>query len=210
MYAKLQNNALQVAQKQVQWEGQTVINPNKDILLALGYLPVQYTDPPTVDDGYYAVPRWTQTDSAIVQEWDVLKDARPMTESEVSRLIIAQQINSLTVDDNTALRMVGFYPAWEADTDYAAGFKVQYGGTLYKCLQAHTSQPDWTPDAAPSLWAKVLIPDPDVIPEWEQPDSTNGYSKGDKVKYNGAVYESLIDNNVWSPDAYPAGWQVVE
>ena len=80
---------------------------------------------------------------------------------------------------------------------------------LYKCLQAHTSQPDWTPDAAPSLWAKVSIPDPDVIPEWEQPDSTNGYSKGDKVKYNGAVYESLIDNNVWSPDAYPAGWEVV-
>lgn len=142
--------------------------------------------------------------------WEAAERNRPLTESEVTRLLIAQQINTLTVDDNTALRMLEFYPEWTTDTDYAAGFKAQYNGTLYKCLQAHTSQADWTPDAAPSMWAKVLIPDPDVIPEWEQPDSTNGYSKGDKVKYNGVVYESLIDNNVWSPDAYPAGWQVVE
>lgn len=117
---------------------------------------------------------------------------------------------SASLDDTDALNAIGLYPVWADDVSYVAGDRVRYDGVLYKCLQAHTSQPDWTPDAAPSLWAKVLIPDPDVIPEWEQPDSTNGYSKGDKVKYNGAVYESLIDNNVWSPDAYPAGWQVVE
>lgn len=117
---------------------------------------------------------------------------------------------SASLDDADALHAIELYPVWADDVSYVAGDRVRYDGVLYKCLQAHTSQPDWTPDAAPSLWAKVLIPDPDVIPEWEQPDSTNGYSKGDKVKYNGAVYESLIDNNVWSPDAYPAGWQVVE
>ena len=117
---------------------------------------------------------------------------------------------SASLDDADALNAIELYPVWADDVSYVAGDRVRYDGVLYKCLQAHTSQPDWTPDAAPSLWAKVLIPDPDVIPEWEQPDSTNGYSKGDKVKYNGAVYESLIDNNVWSPDAYPAGWQVVE
>ena len=117
---------------------------------------------------------------------------------------------SASLDDTDALNAIELYPVWADDVSYVTGDRVRYDGVLYKCLQAHTSQPDWTPDAAPSLWAKVLIPDPDVIPEWEQPDSTNGYSKGDKVKYNGAVYESLIDNNVWSPDAYPAGWQVVE
>ena len=117
---------------------------------------------------------------------------------------------SASLDDTDALNAIELYPVWADDVSYVAGDRVRYDGVLYKCLQAHTSQPDWTPDAAPSLWAKVLIPDPDVIPEWEQPDSTNGYSKGDKVKYNGVVYESLIDNNVWSPDAYPAGWQVVE
>ena len=73
---------------------------------------------------------------------------RPLTESEVSRLLIAQQINTLSVDDNTALRMVEFYPAWETDTDYPAGYKVQYGGKLWRCLQAHTSQTGWEPSTA--------------------------------------------------------------
>ena len=117
---------------------------------------------------------------------------------------------SASLDDADALNAIELYPVWADDVSYVAGDRVRYDGVLYKCLQDHTAQVDWTPTAAPSLWAKVLIPDSDTIPEWEQPDSTNGYSKGDKVKYNGAVYESLIDNNVWSPDAYPAGWQVVE
>ena len=63
---------------------------------------------------------------------------------------------------------------------------------------------------AVSLWAKILIPDPEVIPDWEQPDSTNPYMKGDKVRFEGKVYMSVIDNNVWSPAAYPAGWREVE
>lgn len=129
---------------------------------------------------------------------------RPMTAEEVTALLIKQQINTLEVDDNTALRMVEYYPEWTTDTDYATGFKVQYGGKLYKCLQAHTAQADWTPDASPSLWAKVLIPDPDVIPEWEQPDSTNPYMTGDKVTHNGKTWVSDIDNNVWTPGVY--GW----
>ena len=70
-------------------------------------------------------------------------------------------------------------------------------------------QAGWTPVTAPSLWAKVLIPDENVIPEWEQPDSTNPYMAGDKILFNGQVYESLIDNNIWSPEVYPAGWRIV-
>lgn len=140
-------------------------------------------------------------------EYEAAERTRPLTADEVSRMLIAQQINSLAVDDNTALRMVEFHPAWEAGTDYAAGFKVQYGGKLYKCLTAHTSQADWSPDAAPSLWAKVLIPDPDTIPEWEQPDSTNPYSKGDTVTHNGKTWVSTVDNNVWAPGVY--GWTEV-
>jgi len=84
--------------------------------------------------------------------------------------------------------------------------RVRYEGILYKCLMAHTSQLGWEPGIAPSLWAKVLIPDPDVIPEWEQPDSTNAYQIGDRVMFEGKVYESVIANNIWSPSAYPAGW----
>ena len=136
--------------------------------------------------------------------FEAAERTRPLTAREVTALLIKQQINTLTVDDNTALRMLEFYPEWTTDTDYATGFKVQYGGKLYKCLTAHASQADWTPDASPSLWAKVLIPDPDVIPEWEQPDSTNPYMQGDKVTHNGKTWTSTIDDNVWEPGVY--GW----
>lgn len=150
----------------------------------------------------------TQEEIAAMQAETAKAEAyertRPLTESEVSRLLIAQQINTLSVDDNTALRMLEFYPAWAADTAYPAGHKVQRGGKLWRCLQAHTSQDGWEPENAPSLWAKVLIPDPDVIPEWEQPDSTNPYMTGDKVAHNGKTWVSSVDNNVWEPGVY--GW----
>ena len=158
------------------------------------------------------IKNMTQEEISAMQsalaEFEAAERTRTLTTDEVIRMLIAQQINALTVDDNTALRMTEFYPEWTTDTDYAAGFKVQYGGKLYKCLQAHTSQPDWTPDAAPSLWAKVLIPDPDVIPEWEQPGATNAYMQGDKVTHNGKTWVSDIDNNVWTPGVY--GWVEAE
>jgi hypothetical protein len=124
------------------------------------------------------------------------------------RNVIAGAMQS--VDDETAILFTNLFPKWGNNAQYKVGYKVDYLGTLYKVLQDHTSQSDWTPDVTPSLYAKVLIPDPTVIPEWEQPDSTNGYMTGDRVMYNGSVYESLIDNNVWSPEAYPAGWQIIE
>lgn len=100
------------------------------------------------------------------------------------------------------------YPHWSGNgVSYSVGDRRQYDGALYKCLTAHTSQADWAPTAAPSLWAKVLIPDPGTIPEWEQPDSTNPYMAGDKVMHNGKTWVSDIDNNVWEPGVY--GWTVV-
>lgn len=114
------------------------------------------------------------------------------------------------LDDTDALKAVTLFPSWAPGTEYTAGTKVKHGGVLYSILQDHTSQDTWAPDTAPSLFAKVLIPDPFVIPEWEQPDSTNAYKTGDKVRFEGKVYESLIDGNVWSPSAYPAGWHIIE
>lgn len=115
-----------------------------------------------------------------------------------------------SLSDEDALEAVNLFPTWNSEVDsYAKDDRVLYNGILYKCLQTHTPQVAWTPAAAASLWAKVLIPDANVIPEWEQPDSTNPYMKGDKVTFEGQVYESLIDNNIWSPAAYPGGWQLV-
>lgn len=137
----------------------------------------------------------------LQSQTDLCGRFQPMTESEVSRLLITQQINTLSVDDQTALRMTEFYPEWSAGQAYTEGYKVQYGGVLYRCLTTHTSQTDWTPNASPSLWAKILISDENIIPEWEQPDSTNPYMIGDKVTHNGKTWESLVDNNVWEPGA---------
>lgn len=119
------------------------------------------------------------------------------------------EIASKSLNDEDALGGIELFPHWNEDKSYEVDDRVSYKGVLYKCLQAHTSQSTWIPTDSPSLWAKVLIPDPEVIPDWEQPDSTNPYMKGDKVRYNGKVYESLIDNNTWSPEAYPAGWSEV-
>lgn len=80
---------------------------------------------------------------------------RPLTAEEVTALLIRQQINTLEVDDNTALRMTEFYPDWASDTDYTVGYKVQYGGKLWRCLQAHTVQTGWEPENAPSLWTEI-------------------------------------------------------
>ena len=111
-----------------------------------------------------------------------------------------------------AITATCLHPKWSGDSvQYTAGQRVQDDGVLYTVLQAHTSQPDWKPAAAPSLFAKVLIPDPSVVPEWEQPGSTNPYMKGDKVKHNGKTWVSLIDNNVWEPGVTgtAALWQEV-
>lgn len=110
--------------------------------------------------------------------------------------------------DKQALTVSIIFPAWRGDgISYAAGDRVMHDGVLYKCLQAHTSQSTWSPRDAPSLWAKVLIPIPGEIPDWEQPSSTNPYSKGDKVKHNGKIWTSDIDGNVWEPGVY--GWTEV-
>lgn len=101
--------------------------------------------------------------------------------------------------DEQALSVKDLNEEWVPNKDYKTGDRKLYNEALYKCLQDHTAQAEWNPENAPSLWAKILIPDPEVIPEWEQPDSTNGYSAGDKVTHNGKTWESLADNNVWEP-----------
>ena len=81
---------------------------------------------------------------------------RPLTSEEVSAMLIRQQINTLDVDDNTALRMTEFYPEWTSGQAYTAAYKVQYGGNLWRCVQAHTAQSGWEPSTATaSLWEQI-------------------------------------------------------
>lgn len=130
-----------------------------------------------------------------------------MIRDEAQAIINAFVTLRESATDEIALTFLMIYPAWRPGIDYKAGKRVRYIGALYRVLQDHTSQADWTPDAAPSLFAKVLIPDPETIPEWEQPDSTNPYAKGDKVTHNGKMWISDIEGNVWEPGVY--GWSEV-
>ena len=126
------------------------------------------------------------------------------TQAEQLRKLLVKQADGLP--DEEIVNVPCFVEKWKAGVEYETGKRLNYNDTVYKVLQAHTSQEDWTPEAAPSLFAKVLIPDASVIPEWEQPDSTNPYMKGDKVTHNGDTWESDIDNNVWEPGVY--GWHI--
>lgn len=131
-----------------------------------------------------------------------------MTRFEARRYRRAIETGSQSLPDEAALEVVELFPDWSPTDSYEVNQRVRYESVLYRCLQAHTAQEAWTPVAAPSLWAKVLIPDENVIPEWEQPDSTNPYQIGDVVTHIGKTWESTVADNVWEPGVY--GWVEVE
>lgn len=126
---------------------------------------------------------------------------RERTTEEIQQADMQTAISYLS--DEQALTVKDLYADWnENGVGYIAGDRVQYNGKLYKCLQGHTSQADWSPEAAPSLWAEILAGQEGTpVGEWTQPESTNPYNKGDKVTHNGKTWESLIDGNVWEPGA---------
>lgn len=127
------------------------------------------------------------------------------------RAVIERGVAALDLDDAEAIEVAGLFPAWEPGKQYATGTRVQYAGGLFECVNAHTSAEEWSPPAAVSLWNSVKIDSETGLDEWTQPTGAHdAYSKGDKVVYNGSIYESVIDGNVWSPDAYPAGWKLTE
>jgi len=112
---------------------------------------------------------------------------------------------AVSLTDADALESVELFPAWAAGVAYTVDERIQYGGTLYRVVQAHTSQADWTPDKTPALFVVVSL---DEWPEFVQPTGAHdAYKKGDKITFEGKHYISLIDANVYSPTAYPAGWQ---
>lgn len=130
-----------------------------------------------------------------------------MTRQEAKEFIEAFVRLRKMATDEMSLQVLNLYPTWKEDVFYSINDRVLYNDVLYKVLQTHTSQANWTPDIATSLFGKVLIPDADVVPEWEQPDSINPYMTGDKISHNGKTWVSIIDNNVWEPGIY--GWEEV-
>lgn len=112
-----------------------------------------------------------------------------------------------TISDEMAITYPILFPLWGIGKHYSVGERVRYNDILYKVLQDHYSQDTWAPDVAPSLFAPLLIPDPNIIYDWVQPESTNGYMTGDKVRHNDIIWISTADNNVWEPGTTGAPWE---
>lgn len=127
-----------------------------------------------------------------------------MTRGKAKQLRRLIEQLAVTLNDETALTGVELFPAWAVGKAYAVNDRAQYNGTLYKCIQAHTSQADWMPSATPALWKTVSV---DEYPEWVQPTGAHdAYNIGDKVTYNGQHYVCTSNANVYAPDVY--GWQL--
>lgn len=128
-----------------------------------------------------------------------------MTRGKAKQLRALIEMLAITLDDATALTGVELFPAWATNVAYAVGNRVQYNGTLYKCVQAHTSQADWMPDATPALWVIVSV---EEWPEWIQPTGAHdAYDKDAKVSHNGKHWKNTIDANVYEPGVY--GWEEI-
>lgn len=128
-----------------------------------------------------------------------------MTRAKAKQLRQLIEQLAVTLDDETALTGVELFPAWVVGKAYAVNDRAQYNGTLYKCVQAHTSQADWMPSATPALWKTVSV---DEYPKWVQPTGAHdAYNIGDKVTYNGQHYVCTSNANVYAPDVY--GWDLI-
>ena len=139
-----------------------------------------------------------------------------MTKAEKARLLrpfIEKAAQSL--NDEDALEAKELYGEWKPGMECVKDTRLRYKDKLYRVRETHTSQADWTPDVAASLFIRVRLPD--EIEDWKKPGEVDEdgvlvppYMAGDKMRYiDSKIYESLMDNNVWSPEEYPAGWKLV-
>ena len=159
------------------------------------------------------VPTAEQEIPAIKEELSKASEEIRIAQQQSIVLARAASFTAVTFTDEQALQVPELYSVWSPDgVSYKIGERIRYNDVLYKVLTDHTSQESWKPDVSPSLFTKVLIPDPEVIPDWEQPTAENAYMTGDKVKHKGKVWESLVDNNVWEPGVIgtEGQWKEVE
>ena len=147
--------------------------------------------PVAVDNGEYLLELGGKVDEA----------------NEVNSIVFVTLAENETIDEVTALEHEQYFEEWEQPVAYVIGNIRRYNEKLYKCIQAHTSQADWTPDVSVSLWREIGDPAAEW-PEWSQPiGASDAYMMGDKVTYEGQHYISQYDNNVWCPTVY--GWEAV-
>ena len=165
-------------------DGRMVSNPTEEMILENGWTPYV---PPVVEPE----PKTAPDDAEKLQA--------------LSKLLASTVV---ALDDEAALEVMALFPAWSEfiGKELHKDERYYYNDKLFKVLQDHTAQAEWTPEVSPSLFVEVSV---EEFPEWKQPvGSTDAYSNGDKVAYNGEHYVSIADGNVWEPGVY--GWEKID
>ena len=136
------------------------------------------------------------------------KTIQEEAEMEMIKVTLKKLVLSSDLSEEDMAAVLLVYDTYKVGVAYKIDDMFKYQGKLYKVIQVHTSQADWFPDNTPALYTEKAPTG--VIPEWVQPSGAqDAYNIGDRVVFEGNIYESLIDANVWSPIAYPAGWQLI-
>lgn len=190
----------------------------------------EYQPPVDAWDEYEDILRYilyTEEELAEIEaqkkaEEEAQKEAEEQAKKEAAEQEIEKQIQvqmrtaamfsvaTLSLTDEQVMKVSMLYPDWQVGETYQIGDVCRYNGALYRALQQSTGEAQYTPDTYTSGWKRIGEPDEDGIFPWVQPlGATDAYNTGDKVTYNGKTYESLIDGNVWAPDAYPSGWSEI-
>lgn len=180
-----------------------------------GGKPIVEAAKPEAPEGYEAVDSWADTGAELRQTWAL----QPVEGSAAEAAVALAKMQAVELDDGQALKVPALYDEWSGkgvkyygpdDPEGNPQSRVRFQGSLVKCITTHTSQPDWAPNAAPSLWA-VILPGQDgsgvTVGIWVQPGPTNAYQKGDQVIHNGHRWESDFDgDNVWEPGQVGSHW----
>ena len=148
---------------------------------------------------------WAEQKDQILSQLGGIAESKAT--AAAARLAIKQTVLAGVLAEEDLGQIVDLWPAWAAGVSYAIDEIVRHEGSLYKAVQAHTSQADWTPDVVPALFAEIAPPG--LIAEWVQPTGAQDtYSLGEQVTHGGQTWESTVDNNSWEPGVY--GWVEVE
>lgn len=185
----------------------------------MGYYPnIEWDDEATIDEKLKAVYNILNTVAREVivgkvpQNKIELLNSMALLKQNLSiplSIAFVKMVEKGEIDEVTASENASLFLEWQTGINYKTNTLLQYEGLLYKVIQEHVSQADWTPDKTISLYKVIGINENGIL-DWSRPiSSADAYMIGDECMFNGVHKRSTIDNNVWSPDEYPAGWEDV-
>ena len=163
------------------------------------------------DDGAMLTLELTAELQAVITRLEAIVDGYKTEQEQLADAAYA--LAEVHSTDEQIIAMAALVPVWAVGADVIVSQVRRYNDKLYRCLQAHKTQADWSPDKAVSLWAEIGLDEAsgaDII-EWYEPDSERNYKLDQLVRYtDGKVYKSLLEANVWSPESFPRGWELME